>query len=54
MVCPEEDAYLRSLVQTHADLTASPKALDTLVQWNAKEQIIKVMPRDYKRVLEAR
>ena len=51
--CPEESAYLRSLVQTYADLTTSPKALDTLAQWNAKEQYIKVMPRDYKRLLEA-
>ncbi|WP_353259159.1 glutamate synthase large subunit [Prochlorothrix hollandica] len=51
---PEEIADLRQLVQNHADYTGSPRAQEVLAQWDTLlPQFVKVMPRDYKRVLEA-
>jgi len=51
---PEEVADLRQLVQNHAHYTGSPRAQAVLEQWEVfLPKFVKVMPRDYKRVLEA-
>jgi len=51
---PEEIADLRQLVQNHAHYTGSPRAQAVLEQWEVfLPKFVKVMPRDYKRVLEA-
>ncbi|MBW4421441.1 MAG: glutamate synthase large subunit [Myxacorys californica WJT36-NPBG1] len=55
---PLEDAEdidtLRQLIQNHAKYTGSQKAKDVLANWDALlPKFVKVMPRDYKRVLEA-
>lgn len=50
----EEQDYdeLRALIQEHADLTESEKAKDVLGDWdNQKTQFVKVMPREYRRIL---
>ena len=45
---------LRHLIQRHADLTGSKKAKAVLDNWDAVlPKFVKVMPRDYKRVLQA-
>ncbi len=50
----EEIADLRELIQAHFDLTGSAKASKVLANWDAMVPVfVKVMPRDYKRVLEA-
>jgi glutamate synthase (NADPH/NADH) large chain len=44
---------LRALIEKHCDLTGSTIAADLLSRWNeVVPQFIKVMPTDYKRVLE--
>jgi glutamate synthase (ferredoxin) len=51
---PEEINDLRQMIQKHADYTKSQKAQKVLADW--KEMVpkfVKVMPRDYKRVLQA-
>jgi len=49
-----EAAELRALVQRHADLTGSHKAKALLANWDASvAKFVKVMPKDYKRVLQA-
>ncbi|MBY5161414.1 glutamate synthase large subunit [Salsipaludibacter albus] len=51
---PEDLAWLREVVATHADETGSPLATSLLARWHAvKRHFRKVMPTDYKRVLEA-
>jgi glutamate synthase domain-containing protein 3 len=51
---PEDVAELRKLVQNHAQFTGSLRAQQVLAQWDAMlPKFIKVMPRDYKRVLQA-
>ncbi|MEX0268432.1 glutamate synthase large subunit [Leptolyngbyaceae cyanobacterium UHCC 1019] len=51
---PEEIADLRQLIQQHIDYTASPKATQVIANWEATvPQFVKVMPKDYKRVLQA-
>ncbi|MGA1600929.1 MAG: glutamate synthase large subunit [Prochlorothrix sp.] len=51
---PEEIADLRQLIQNQADYTGSVRAKAILEQWEAMlPKFVKVMPRDYKRVLEA-
>jgi glutamate synthase domain-containing protein 3 len=52
----EEDVeQLASLLQHHADYTASPVAERLLADWPAAQvRFLKVMPIDYKRVLQAR
>jgi glutamate synthase domain-containing protein 3 len=50
----EVDDYneLKSLIQEHAELTGSEKAKDVLADWdNQKTQFVKVMPREYRRIL---
>jgi glutamate synthase (ferredoxin) len=51
---PDEIAMLRQMVQRHADYTGSTKAAQVLANWDHYvPQFVKVMPRDYKRVLQA-
>ncbi|NJN49622.1 MAG: hypothetical protein HC805_07465, partial [Alkalinema sp. RL_2_19] len=51
---PEEIADLKQLIQNHADYTHSLKAQQVLANWDeALAQFVRVIPRDYKRVLEA-
>ncbi|MDP6443430.1 MAG: glutamate synthase large subunit [Pirellulaceae bacterium] len=54
-VTAEEDvAQLRELVQQHQELTGSAVAERVLDSWpDTLDQLVKVMPTDYKRVLEA-
>jgi glutamate synthase (ferredoxin) len=47
-------AELRGLIERHAELTGSQKAKKLLANWDAAlAKFIKVMPKDYKRVLQA-
>jgi glutamate synthase (NADPH/NADH) large chain len=50
----DDRELLRELVTKHAAETASPVATGLLAEWDdAVERFSKIMPRDYKRVLEA-
>ncbi len=52
---PEELDEVRSLIQRHADYTGSTVAQALLADWGrAARQFVKVMPTDFKRVLEER
>ena len=45
---------LKELIQRHAQLTGSKKATRVLAEWNSLlPKFVKVMPKDYKRVLQA-
>ena len=47
-------ATIRAMVEKHAELTGSTKAAALLADWNAAiTRFVKVMPMDYKRVLQA-
>ena len=51
---PEEIADLRELIQHHVNYTQSAKGLAVLANWEANiPKFVKVMPKDYKRVLQA-
>jgi glutamate synthase (ferredoxin) len=51
---PEEVAELRQMIQRHYDYTQSTKAKQVLDRWEEMlPKFVKVMPRDYKRVLQA-
>jgi glutamate synthase (ferredoxin) len=51
---PEEIAIVRQMIQNHADYTQSQKAAKVLAHWDEMvPKFVKVMPRDYKRVLQA-
>jgi glutamate synthase (ferredoxin) len=51
---PEEIAELRQMLQKHVDYTQSQKAQKVLAHWETMTSMfVKVMPRDYKRVLQA-
>jgi glutamate synthase (ferredoxin) len=51
---PEEIAELRQMIQRHWDYTQSEKAGQVLDRWEEMlPKFVKVMPRDYKRVLQA-
>jgi glutamate synthase (NADPH/NADH) large chain len=51
----EDYATVQALVRNHFSCTSSTVALDMLNDWDVcKKHFIKVMPRDYKRVLEKR
>jgi glutamate synthase (NADPH/NADH) large chain len=51
----EDAAYLRALVERHAAETGSTVAEKLLAEWDsALDRFTKIMPRDYKRVLEAK
>ena len=48
-----EQQELREIIQRHLDLTGSNKAKTVLSDWgNTLPKFVKVMPRDYKRVLQ--
>ena len=50
----QEAESLRALIQKHADATLSQKANKVLAGWKEfLPKFVKVMPRDYKRVLQA-
>jgi glutamate synthase (ferredoxin) len=52
--CPQDAARLRDLVQRHASLTGSLRAQALLSDWDAAlRRFVRVMPHDYRRVLEA-
>ncbi len=52
----EDDiTQLKAMIQKHSDLTSSKKAQSILQNWNDEvKKFIKVMPHDYKAVLEKR
>jgi glutamate synthase (ferredoxin) len=51
---PEEIADLRELIQNHVNYTQSAKGKAVLANWEANiPKFVKVMPKDYKRVLQA-
>ena len=50
----EDAAFVRRLVGRHVELTGSARGRQALDEWAARRsQFVKVMPRDYKRVLAA-
>jgi len=50
----EDEALLRRLVSRHIALTGSTRASQLLFRWaEIRRQWVKVIPRDYKRVLQA-
>jgi len=52
---PEEQQWLRERIELHQKRTGSLQAARILAHWSEKlPQFIKVMPLDYKRVLEQR
>ncbi|HUI06495.1 MAG TPA: glutamate synthase large subunit [Verrucomicrobiae bacterium] len=54
LVDPEETQQVRAMIQRHAEYTGSERARHILKLW--KEMVpkfVKVMPKDYKRVVEA-
>jgi glutamate synthase (NADPH/NADH) large chain len=54
-VTDEDEGELRDLVARHAEYTGSTVARRLLERWpEARGEFVKVMPEDYKRVLEAR
>lgn len=51
---PEEIEDLRQMIQRHADYTGSEKAAKVLANWQTMlPKFVKVMPKDYKRVIQA-
>jgi len=51
---PDEAEELRAFIERHAKLTGSSRARDVLADWDRSlSRFVKVMPRDYKRVLES-
>ena len=50
---PDDIAEVRELIEKHQQFTGSPVAESVLADWdNFLSQLVKVMPTDYKRVLE--
>ena len=55
LVAPSDIAEVRSMIEAHRRHTGSTVAEQVLNDWpRAQETFVKVMPRDYKRVLEER
>jgi glutamate synthase (ferredoxin) len=51
---PAEAAEIRAMIQRHADFTRSKRAAMVLSKWaEYAPKFVKVMPNDYKRMLEA-
>jgi glutamate synthase (ferredoxin) len=51
---PAEVAEVRQVIEKHAEYTKSQKAISVLANWDEMvPKFVKVMPRDYKRVLQA-
>ena len=54
LVDESEIAEIKQLISNHQSYTNSNKAKEVLADWeNNVGKFVKVMPRDYKRVLEA-
>ncbi|HZL36219.1 MAG TPA: glutamate synthase large subunit [Tepidisphaeraceae bacterium] len=52
---PDDVQTLRRLLENHYKYTASPKARELLADWgNALKRFVKVMPNEYRRVMENR
>jgi glutamate synthase (ferredoxin) len=50
----DESDRIRQLIQRHADYTQSQRAAKILALWEKYSgQFVKVMPKDYKRVLQS-
>ncbi len=50
----EDASFVRQLVGRHVELTGSSYGQHILNRWNGyRSRFVKVMPRDYKRVLAA-
>ena len=50
---PEEESFVRGLITRHLELTTSTRAQTILANWmQDREKLVKVMPLDYRRVLE--
>jgi glutamate synthase domain-containing protein 3 len=50
----EDEAFLLAIVRRHVELTASELAARVLHEWpTARTKFVKIMPRDFKRVLKA-
>lgn len=51
---PDDEETIKSLIDRHVVETGSDVGIRLLADWdNARSQFVKIMPRDYKRVLEA-
>ena len=51
---PEEIATVRQMIEKHVEYTKSAKGARVLANWEEMVPVfVKVMPRDYKRVLQA-
>ena len=51
---PQESAAVKTMIQRHVDYTRSQRGQTILADWDRlAAKFVKVMPRDYKRVLEA-
>jgi glutamate synthase (ferredoxin) len=51
---PEEEAFVRDLVERHVEATGSAYGRRLLDEWtDVRDLFVKVMPRDFKRVLAA-
>ena len=51
---PMDEAFVRALLERHVELTSSELGARLLDGWwDTRERFVRVMPRDYKRVLEA-
>jgi glutamate synthase (ferredoxin) len=49
-----DKAIVRAMVEKHAELTGSARAAMILINWEGyADRFVKVMPSDYKRVLQA-
>jgi len=54
LLTDEDLAIVKAMVEKHAELTGSARAMEVLNSWRTfAPQFVKVMPRDYKRVLQA-
>ena len=52
---PEDSDLLRRMIEDHLEYTGSAPARQLLADWNqALPRFKKIMPRDYRRVLEER
>ena len=52
-IADDDDLLLQHLLARHVELTGSTVAQELLTQWNeTSSRFVKVMPRDYKRVLQ--
>jgi len=50
---PEEESFVRDLITRHLELTSSTLAQTILANWALyREKLVKIMPLDYRRVLE--